>query len=390
MERPPPPFLIDPRFQLKYTGLLIAVAILLLGALGAVIGREATVAADSAQVAAAQAEKALEEAQTSARILRMNTDDAKVAAELDKTDDQNAVELQQARARSQELRRRQSQLMLLLLGTGLGVVLMLGATGIYITRRIVLPVFHLKRLLRKVGTGRLVVKDEVPRGELDDLFHTFLQMTHSLRALQTEWLENLEQAMGELPPEAAAKLRALQEQLGRGLGKISSAQELESPVNSQTHPIIDTAVQALCRRFEAADYGLAPIIDLGTLIANADGNVDPAEISVLRYLFQTLLGARLSPQMVQHLLDASLSTVSASDREARARLIAEILLDCEAVEPGLTVALTVAYASEGYSAEERALVETIANAAGLPADKLAALTKQVESWDVPALIASRS
>jgi tellurite resistance protein/HAMP domain-containing protein len=390
MERPPPRYLIDRRFQLKYTGLLVAVALVLLGGLGVVIWRESQVSVEQARVAAAQAEKALVEAQTSSRILRMNTADAKVDEDLAELDKQNATELAQARARSEQIRHSRDVLLSLLIGAGLAVLIILGATGLYITRRIVAPVFHLKRLLRKVGTGRLVIQTGVPPGgELDDLFHTFLQMTYSLRALQNEWLQTLDQAIAELPSEKTARLQQLREQLGRGLGQSQPPREPERPRRSQTHPLIDTAIQALCRQFEAADYGLTPIIDLGTLIANADGTIDPAEVGVLRYLFQTLLDARLSPQMVQHLVDASLAALSSSDREARARLIAEILLDCEAVEPGLTVALTVAFASEGFSKEERALVETIATAAGVPAARLTALIAEVEGWNVSGLLEAR-
>ena len=43
--------------------------------------------------------------------------------------------------------------------------------------------------------------------------------------------------------------------------------------------------------------------------------------------------------------------------------IAEILVDCDAVEPGIVVALAIAYASEGFSQAERVVVERIADAA---------------------------
>ena len=50
--------------------------------------------------------------------------------------------------------------------------------GIVITHRIVGPVHKMKRLLRRVSTGRLAIEERLRKGdELEDLFDTFLQMT---------------------------------------------------------------------------------------------------------------------------------------------------------------------------------------------------------------------
>jgi tellurite resistance protein len=390
-----PRSLVDPRFQLKYTGLLVTVALVLLVGLGLVIWDTTQLAVVEARLAATQAENALKEAQTSARILRMNAAaDAggSLGDDLAEIDRQNAAELSKAKQRSADIERSQRRLLGVLVGAGLGIVAILGFTGVYITRKIVAPVFKLKRLLRKVGTGRLVVKEQLEAGdELRDLFHTFLQMTHSLRALQSDWLETLDGAIARLDKggdsATVRELKELRDQLARGLR--SSGDKDIQPVVSKTHPLIDTAVHALLTRFAAADYGVAPIIDLGTLIADADGNIDESEKNVLRYLFQTLLGTRMDPQMVQHLMDSSLKAAEASDKPARARMIAEILLDCDAVEPGLTVALTVAFASEGLSDDERGLIEIIAAQGGVGADRLEGLIAQVKSWDIGGIIAAR-
>src|SRR5262245_55971121 len=78
-------YLLNPRFQLKYTGLIVAVAVILMGGLGAVIWKNARIAADQSRTAvhqsdnaarqslaaATQAERALRESQTSSRIVRM-------------------------------------------------------------------------------------------------------------------------------------------------------------------------------------------------------------------------------------------------------------------------------------------------------------------------------
>jgi tellurite resistance protein len=143
------------------------------------------------------------------------------------------------------------------------------------------------------------------------------------------------------------------------------------------HPVVQEAVASLCTLFDAGGYSLTPIIDLGALVANADGSVDASELEMLRYLFQTLLGSQMSKEMVEHLVRSSLQVILEAGVEARAALIAEILLDCDAVEEGLTVALAVAYASEGLAASERAIIELIGRAAELPSRRVAELIETV-------------
>jgi hypothetical protein len=90
---------------------------------------------------------------------------------------------------------------------------------------------------------------------------------------------------------------------------------------------------------------------------------------------------------VHHLLGVSLEALGSADRDARARLIAEILLDCDAVEPGLTIALAVAFSSEGLSPEERRLIEIIADAGGVTRERLEQMIAEVQSWNIEKLIA---
>ena len=143
--------------------------------------------------------------------------------------------------------------------------------------------------------------------------------------------------------------------------------------------IVAAAIDQLCLAFERGGYNPTPIIDLGVLVVIADGVVDDREREVLLDLFQTLLDTKLSPEVVDNLVTASMQVVEAAGAESRARLIAEILLDCDAVEPGILVALAVAYASEGLSKEERVVVERIADAAELPRSRLAQRIKRVHA-----------
>jgi nitrogen fixation/metabolism regulation signal transduction histidine kinase len=110
-------------------------------------------------------------------------------------------------------------------GGGLLLLLLVALAGLYITRRLMAPVFKLKRLLRKVGTGRLVVRERPSQhDELQDLFDTFVQMTYSLRELQADWLRTIEELLADARAGGDAKqlegrLRELCEQIGRGVGQ---------------------------------------------------------------------------------------------------------------------------------------------------------------------------
>jgi formylglycine-generating enzyme required for sulfatase activity len=97
--------------------------------------------------------------------------------------------------------------------------------------------------------------------------------------------------------------------------------------------IVTTAIDQLAAAFERNGYNPTPIIDLGVLIVSADGRVDEKEREVLLDLFQTLLDAKLSPEVVENLVSSCLQVIEQAGAAARARLVAEILVDCDAVAP---------------------------------------------------------
>lgn len=141
--------------------------------------------------------------------------------------------------------------------------------------------------------------------------------------------------------------------------------------------IVGTAIDHLCFAFERGGYNPTPIIDLGVLVAIADGRIDEKERAVLRDVFQTLLETKLSAVVVDHLVTASVQVANEAGAESRARLIAQILRDCDAAEAGLLVALAIAYASAGFSSAERKVVERIADFARVPRPRLEELIARV-------------
>lgn len=154
--------------------------------------------------------------------------------------------------------------------------------------------------------------------------------------------------------------------------------------------IVDRAIEELCSAFAKNGYNPTPIIDLGVLVANADGTVDERERAILRDIYQTLLETTLSAEVVDHLVTSSLEVIEAAGAEPRARLIAEILRDCDAVEPGITVALAVAFASQGLSSAERKVIERVSDAAGLERAELDAIVQEVGKHSDPDPVSVRN
>lgn len=227
-------YLIDPRFQLKWTAYLVVSVVLVMAVLGFVIARTAGRASDTASIAVEQAKKAYEESKSNNILTRQTLElagkdnpalQAVMNDSLNDVDVQSEKNLQEVRKRQEDIARDRRNIQLLLGGSGLMLVVLLLLMGVVITHRIVGPVHKMKRLLRRVSTGRLVIEERLRKGdELEDLFDTFLQMTYSLRAQQLARIATLDGALRKAergdqptPDEVIEGMRALRAQLVLGL-----------------------------------------------------------------------------------------------------------------------------------------------------------------------------
>ena len=225
-------YLLDPRFQLKWTGYLVVVVVFVMTGLGYVIARTAGHASDTATLAVKQAEKAYEESKSNNILTRRTMQLAGgdnpalqtvMDESLDEVDAQSEKNLAEVRSVQADIAAGRKNLQLLLAGAGVALVALLALMGILITHRIVGPVHKMKRLLRRVSTGRLVIEERLRRGdELEDLFDTFLQMTYSLRAMQAARLATLEGTLRlaeatDTPADVVDGMRALRAQLVLGI-----------------------------------------------------------------------------------------------------------------------------------------------------------------------------
>ena len=183
-------YLLDRRFQLKYTGMVLLVTVAVASVLGYL---------------AYDFSKGQTEAFT-----------AQLAAQPD-LDEATANELEQF-AQQEDRRVRNAIVAGVLLLT-----IALGLTGILVTHRVVGPAYRMKRLFEHVGEGHLEVTTGIRKGdELQDLYHSFAQMVESLREQRAEDVERLERMIAEMEASGVespyvAELRAVLDRIRKSV-----------------------------------------------------------------------------------------------------------------------------------------------------------------------------
>ncbi|MBC7171986.1 MAG: hypothetical protein H5U40_06160, partial [Polyangiaceae bacterium] len=156
-------YLLDARFQLKYTTMVVAVTLSVASVLGYFAYDFSTDLTEAMNLEQALAMGA--DAESIASIERMARDqDRKVAASI-------------------------------LAGIAvLGIAL--GLTGIIVTHKVVGPAYKLRQLLGEVADGKLKLAGRLRKGdELQDLFEAFAHMVESLRSSQAREVAQLDDAI---------------------------------------------------------------------------------------------------------------------------------------------------------------------------------------------------
>jgi len=239
-------YLLDKSFQLKYTGYIVGITTAVSIALGGLLywQSEKTVAMGTEAVQIGQeANKAGKEAVKQSKALNDKIEnDVKTGPYSDNPvmiaslTEANKAETDAINKRAKELESAEANLMAkhdaiakqrtLLLGT-LGsmlvlLVIILGLAGIVITHKVAGPIFKMKRLLKDVGDGKLVVPGRLRKGdELVEFFDVFATMVEKLRVRQEKEIEYLDaaiaQARADNNPVVLEKLEALRKHMQRDL-----------------------------------------------------------------------------------------------------------------------------------------------------------------------------
>jgi methyl-accepting chemotaxis protein len=196
-------YLLDSHFQLKYAGLLVTVAVVISGVMGAVLYQTtgAVVAESSALV---------EESKKVSEVSRMNirdlaSDSPGLMTEFNREADAHDKVIADEQAL---LIHRQQRMIGSLVGGLALMVVLIGMLGIYITHKVAGPVYKMTRLLKQVGDGNLHVDARLRKGdELRDFFEAFTRMVRGLREIEKRQLGEVDAALAAL--DRGAKDEAL-------------------------------------------------------------------------------------------------------------------------------------------------------------------------------------
>jgi hypothetical protein len=215
-------YLLDTHFQLKYTGFLVGIALFLSIALGLIVWNTSRKVIEQSRSAVEQGQETVERGQETvergkqvlvqskrvSQVVSMNiAKEYKDDPELAKTFSESAAEDERKLAEEQirlerdaadlkkqaeELRAKavsmEEQQRIFLVGLWIMLTLLvvtIGVAGIIFTHKIAGPVFKMKRLLRQVGEGKLVLRERLRKGdELQHFFEAFEKMVEALREHQ--------------------------------------------------------------------------------------------------------------------------------------------------------------------------------------------------------------
>jgi len=212
-------YLLDSRFQLKWTGYLVGVTVVVAVALGWLLFRQTSktlaIGAEAVKVGA-EANKAGKDAvqQSTALNTKLEMDAMKTYGDdpvlLDTLKEANKTETEQITARAAQLESIQSNLekerqaledqqkvlMITLVAALVAFVAAVGMAGIVVTHKIAGPIFKMKRLLREVGDGKIHVESRLRKGdEMHDLFEVFATMVDRMRGRHEDKIKMLDAAI---------------------------------------------------------------------------------------------------------------------------------------------------------------------------------------------------
>ncbi|MGZ5970413.1 MAG: HAMP domain-containing protein [Polyangiales bacterium] len=231
-------YLLDRSFQMKFTGFFVGITLALSLALGAVlflqsentvrlaheavnVGQEANKAGrDAVQQSKALNDKLENDAQASYSDNPVLLEAIRSANKVESEKiSKRALELASAEQKlvtQRDAIARQRNILLATVASALLLlVIIIGLAGIVITHKVAGPIFKMKKLLKDVGEGKLVVPGKLRKGdELVEFFDVFATMVEKLRVRQEVEIQMVDAAIEKAAASGAdeqvvAKLNGL-------------------------------------------------------------------------------------------------------------------------------------------------------------------------------------
>jgi nitrogen fixation/metabolism regulation signal transduction histidine kinase len=196
-------YLIDSRFQLKYTGMILGLSIVISLFLGVFLWQTSGEVVQESQ-------KVVEQSKKVSDVVKMSIKDDPVYGDnpdLAQAFNSAAAEQDNKIMEQQAALVRQQHTMLYTLVSALAVmVFLIGVLGIFITHKVAGPIYKMKFLLRQVADGKLKVQARLRKGdELQDFFDVFANMVDRLRERQMKEVEELDVALESVKAAGASE-----------------------------------------------------------------------------------------------------------------------------------------------------------------------------------------
>lgn len=201
-------YLLDRNFQLKYAGFLAGTALVFSVALGILVWETSAEVIAQGQKTVERGHLVLEQSRRVSQVVSMNiAKEYKDDPELAKTfgdeaakDEQKLIDEQRRLERDAAfLATQQKRLLGGLIAILSVLVVALGMVGIVFTHKVAGPIFKMKRLLRQVGEGKLVVRERLRKGdELQHFFEAFEAMVNELRKHQEAEIARVDRILEKL------------------------------------------------------------------------------------------------------------------------------------------------------------------------------------------------
>jgi methyl-accepting chemotaxis protein len=170
-------FLLNPKFQLKYTGMVVGVTVIVASALGWQAYNYSTSMTEM----------------LNANEMMMVLDDEAAALILDESE------------------KADQQVLMSIIGGIAILAFALGVTGIVVTHKLVGPTYKMKRLIGEIADGHMKLSGRLRKGdELLDLYLALERMVEKLRETQQEEIDLLDAAM-QKSRDAGTSEEALQD-----------------------------------------------------------------------------------------------------------------------------------------------------------------------------------
>jgi nitrogen fixation/metabolism regulation signal transduction histidine kinase len=207
-------YLLDAKFQLKWTARIIFVALGISALMGVFLFQTSREVTQQSQKVIKQGDALIGESKKNSDLVRMQISQQYAdSPELGKTFDQEADKLSQdleqkhkaLEAQAAETKTQQTTMLASLVAGLTLLVVLIGLLGIYFTHKVVGPIYKMKLLLKQVGEGKLNFQGKLRKGdELQDFFEVFAAMVEKLKARQADEVATLEAAMAEAKSTGAS------------------------------------------------------------------------------------------------------------------------------------------------------------------------------------------